>query len=77
MFDQNCLFSASSRRKREVFGGLIEYQEYEEVSVRIKREEEVAVVETEQEIALRSYGSRLRSVFYNSFNPVLDNRELV
>ena len=73
-FDQNSLSSASSRRKREVFGGLIEYQEYEELSVRKKREEEVAVVETEQEIALRSYGSRLRFVVHTELlqnNPFL------
>ena len=53
-------FSVSSRRKRESYGNLIEYQEYEELSVRKKREEVAAVVETEEEIALRSYGSRLR-----------------
>ena len=56
------LFSASSRRKREVFGGRVEYQEYEDLSVRRKREDEADVMETEQEIALRSYGSRLRFV---------------
>ena len=61
--DQNCLVSANSRRKREVFDGLVEYQEYEELSIRKKREEGAAVVETEGEIALRSYGSRLRFVF--------------
>ena len=48
----------SSRRKRETFGGLAEYQEYKEFSVRKKREE--GAIETEQETALRSYGSRLR-----------------
>ena len=58
-------FSASSRRKREVFGGLVEYQEYEEPSVRKKREDGAAVVETEQEIALRSYGSRLRFLVHS------------
>ena len=53
----------SSRRKRESYGNLIEYQEFEELSLRKKREEEAAaVVETEEEIALRSYGSRLRSL---------------
>ena len=61
--DQNCLVSANSRRKREVFDGLVEYQEYEELSIRKKREEGAAVVETEGEIALRSYGSRLRFNF--------------
>ena len=50
----------SSRRKRETFGGLAEYQEYKEFSVRKKREE--GAIETEQETALRSYGSRLRLV---------------
>ena len=37
------------------------YQEYEEHPVRKKREEAAAAVETEEEIAMRSYGSRLRS----------------
>ena len=53
--------SASSRRKRESHGNLIEYQEFEELFVRKKREEAAAAVETEEEMALRSYGSRLRS----------------
>ena len=74
----------SSRRKRESYGNLIEYQEYEELSVRKKREEAAAVVETEEEIALRSYGSRLRcfpsnfscsiesfAVSFSSINPFL------
>ena len=60
-------FSVSSRRKRESYGNLIEYQEYEELSVRKKREEAAAVVETEEEIALRSYGSRLRFVVLRAF----------
>ena len=77
-------FSVSSRRKRESYGNLIEYQEYEELSVRKKREEVAAVVETEEEIALRSYGSRLRcfpsnfscsiesfAVSFSSINPFL------
>ena len=58
----------SSRRKRESYGNLIEYQEFEELSLRKKREEAAAaVVETEEEIALRSYESRLRcfpSIFF-------------
>ena len=66
-FIQDILSSVSSRRKRESYGNLIEYQEYEELSVRKKREEAAAVVETEEEIALRSYGSRLRFVVLRAF----------
>ena len=35
------------------------------------------VAETEQEIALRSYGSRLRFVHYSSLNPALEILELL